>query len=230
MTGIICAMDIESRLIRENLRNRRMKEISGIKYYTGTFEGNKVVVATCGIGKVSAAICAQTMILEYKPQCIINTGVAGTLTEDLSIGDIAISTDAVQHDMDTSAIGDPVGLISGINIIKIPADPEITEQFYRAAGKAGIKAVKGTVASGDVFVADKSRKQFIKQTFGGIACEMEGAAIAQTAYLSSVPFCILRAISDSADGKAHMNYSDFTGMAAENSVKVLKEYFRLTEQ
>ena len=119
MIGIIGAMGVEVLALAELLENKKCEKISGIEYMSGTIYGKDVVLAVCGIGKVFAAICAQTMILKYNPDVIINTGVAGTLSDELSIGDIAIADSVVQHDMDTSPLGDPVGMLSDINIIKI---------------------------------------------------------------------------------------------------------------
>ena len=122
MIGIIAAMNVEMESLRSHIENPVSKNISGITFVSGTLEGKEVVTAVCGIGKVFAALCAQTMILRYQPECIINTGVAGTLTDALTIGSVAVSSGVVQHDMDTSPLGDPLGLISGINKVVIPAD------------------------------------------------------------------------------------------------------------
>ena len=173
-----------------------------------------------------AALCAQTMILRYAPEAVINTGVAGTLTDELSIGNLAVSACVVQHDMDTSAIGDPVGLISGINMVEIPADRALTDRLCAAAQTVGVKTLTGCIASGDQFVASPGRKTFIADTFSAIACEMEGAAVGQVCYVNRVPFCVLRAISDSADGSSHMDYPVFAQMAAEQSVRLLLAFLR----
>lgn len=215
--GIIAAMKIEAENIIASMTNTEIKEYSGITYTSGKIGDNEVVCAVCGIGKVFAAMCAQVMAVEYKPEYIVNTGVAGTLTNKLSVGDIAISTDAVQYDMDTSAIGDPVGLISGINIIKIPASIELGEKIAAIAGEYGVKTYMGTIATGDRFVADKKTKTELVDTFDGIACEMEGAAVAQVCYVNKIPFCVIRAISDSADGEAHEDYPTFAARSAKVS-------------
>ena len=184
------------------------------------------MTAVCGIGKVFAAMCAQTMILRYKPDCIVNTGVAGTLTDKLEIGSIAVSSAVVQHDMDTSALGDPVGMISGINKVLLPADQDLCDQLSACATVLGIHTQTGVIASGDQFISSSERKSAIVKTFGAIACEMEGASIGQVCYVNRVPFCVLRAISDSADGSSHMDYPTFVGMAAEQSVKLLRMFLK----
>ena len=172
-------------------------------------------------------MCAQTMILLYSPDRIINTGVAGSLSTKLNIGDIAVSDFVVEHDMDTSPLGDPVGMISGINIVDIPADGELADKICAAAeGVGGIRCVKGKIASGDCFVNSAEKKKYISETFGALACEMEGAAIGQVCYVNRVPFCVIRAISDAADGSSYMDYSNFIALAAKNSAAVLTELLR----
>ncbi len=224
--GIIGAMSCETATLCGMLERDKCEKISGVEYHSGKLLSHDVVIATCGIGKVFAAICAQTMILKYSPDIIINTGVAGTLTDKLSVCDVALSSSVVQHDMDTSAIGDPVGLISGINIINIPASAELCAKACGAAESVGLKAVSGTIASGDVFVAEESRKAFIRDTFSAIACEMEGASIGHVCYVNSVPFVVIRAISDGGDEEAAMSYDKFVTIAAENSVKLLCEMLK----
>ena len=226
MIGIIAAMDVEMKSLRSYMENTETEVISGIRFVRGTLEGKDVVTAVCGIGKVFAALCAQTMILHYQPKCIINTGVAGTLTDALTIGSIAVSSAVVQHDMDTSPLGDPVGLISGINKVELPADRLLTGQLSACAKVMGIKTATGVIASGDQFVASVERKAFIVEHFKAIACEMEGAAVGQVCYVNKVPFCVLRAISDSADGSSHMDYPTFVQMAAEQSVALLRRFMR----
>ena len=226
MIGIIAAMDVEMKSLRSYMENTETEVISGIRFVRGTLEGKDVVTAVCGIGKVFAALCAQTMILHDQPRCIINTGVAGTLTDALTIGSIAVSSAVVQHDMDTSPLGDPVGLISGINKVELPADRLLTGQLSACANVMGIKTATGVIASGDQFVASVERKAFIVEHFKAIACEMEGAAVGQVCYVNKVPFCVLRAISDSADGSSHMDYPTFVQMAAEQSVALLRRFMR----
>ena len=224
MIGIIAAMNLEMEHLRTHMNNPVSETISGISFVRGRIGQQEVVTAVCGIGKVFAALCAQTMILRYAPSCIINTGVAGTLTSELSIGHLAVSSCVVQHDMDTSAIGDPVGLISGINVIEIPADKTLISRLCDCAKALQIPTLTGCIASGDQFVANPGRKTYIADTFSAIACEMEGAAIGQVCYVNHIPFCVLRAISDSADGSSHMDYPVFAKMAADQSVRLLLAY------
>lgn len=221
MIGIIGAMEAETNALIAAIEEPKTECISGITYVSGRLCGREAVVATCGIGKVYAAICAQTMILRYAPTLIVNTGVAGTLCEELGIGDVAVATELVQHDMDTSPIGDPIGLVSGINKIYFEADADSVDKLSEILATQGINAVKGRIASGDQFVARAEVKDRIRSQFGAIACEMEGAAIAHVAAVNRVPVAVLRTISDSADGDAVSDYPAFVGEAAARSVSVL---------
>jgi len=224
MIGIIAAMNVEMQALRSHIKNPVSETISGIEFVRGTIASREVVTAVCGIGKVFAAMCAQTMILRYHPECVINTGVAGTLTDKLTIGSIAVSSGVVQHDMDTSALGDPKGLISGINKVELPADEALGAKLSACAQQLGIATVTGPIASGDQFISSGEKKAFITETFGAIACEMEGAAVGHVCYVNGVPFCILRAISDSADGSSHMDYPTFVGIAADQSVRLMLSF------
>ena len=226
MIGIIGAMGIEIRALSDMLENRESKTISGIEFLRGTIYGKDVVLAVCGIGKVFAAICAQTMILNYAPDIMINTGVAGTLTNKLSIGDIAVSKDVVQHDMDTTALGDAPGLLSGINIVKIPADEKTVSALETIIERKGINHLRGTIASGDQFLASHDVKRRIVETFSAIAGEMEGASIGHVCFVNQVPFCVLRAISDCADGSGAENYFEFLEKAAQTAVSVMDEFLK----
>ena len=150
MTGIIGAMRIEVETIKSLMENKSVETISGVEYVKGTLHGKDVVIAVCGIGKVAAAMCTQTMILKYAPDRIINTGVGGSLSTKLAIGDVAVAESLVQHDMDTSPLGDPIGLISGINVVNMPADESVVETLIKGVEALdGIKALKGVIASGD---------------------------------------------------------------------------------
>ncbi len=221
MIGIIGAMSVEIEGIRAKMTEKSEKVISGVTYVSGRLGKNEVVTAVCGIGKVFAAICAQTMILEFSPDAIINTGVAGSLSPALNVCDIAVADKVVQHDMDTSPLGDPKGLISGINVIYFEADEKTGSLLAEIARGFSINTARGTIASGDQFIASKEVKQRIVSDFGAIACEMEGAAIGHVCYVNKVPFAVLRAISDKADGVAEIDYPTFCKMAADNYIKVI---------
>lgn len=220
--GIIGAMDVEVTALKEKLTNKKQVTVSGIDFFCGDLYGKQVVVAKCGIGKVFAAICAQTMILRFDVTHIINTGVAGTLTDKLGLLDVAIADGVVQHDMDTSPIGDPVGLISGINKVVLPTSSSLAVLAKKAAYSIGKKTYTGIVASGDQFISSSNRKKFIVENFDAICCEMEGAAIGHVCYVNGVECLIVRSISDSADGSAHMDYPQLVTLAATQSQAIIE--------
>ncbi len=224
MIGIIAAMEKEMAGIEAVIENKKEEIVSGIKFVSGTVSGKEVVCAVCGIGKVFAAICCEAMILKYNPDVIVNTGVAGTLTDKLNIADVAISIGLVQHDMDTSFLGDPVGLISGINVVEFKADEKTRGIIKESVEEIGINYVEGVIASGDQFIADKNVKQKIIENFGAVACEMEGGSMAQVCYVNKVPFCAIRSISDTADGNPEMAYVDFLEIAAKNSIALTLKF------
>lgn len=223
--GIIGAMDVEVAELIELMDNIKKEEISGITYYEGNLQGKDVVVAKSGVGKVHAAVCTQTMILKYSPDAIINTGVAGSLSSELNIADLVISDKVVQHDFDTSGIGDPIGLISGINLIEIPCAIKLVKKIEQSAKLIeGTNVIVGTIASGDQFICNMTKKEYIVEHFDALCAEMEGAAIGHVCYLNNVDFCIVRAISDKADGSAHMDFPSFVQIAAKKSTKLINNF------
>ncbi len=227
MIGIIGAMDIEVESIKSFLTGKKETNISGIDFVSGKYDSKEVVVAKCGPGKVFAGLCAEAMILKYAPELIINIGVAGALDKSLKMGEIVIADAVCQYDVDTSAVGDPVGMISDIDTIKFPADTQAIFELQESVKSCKINYCIGTIASGDQFVADDEKKQFISRTFGAKSCEMEGGAVGHVCYVNNVPFAVLRAMSDQADGKAAMSYSEFKKSAAKNSTKVIKKFLEI---
>ena len=218
--GFIGAMEVEVNNLVSRLENRKCETVSGIDFHTGKLLGKEVAIAKCGIGKVFAAMAAEVMILKYAPKLLVNTGVGGALAKDLSTGDIVIANKLCQHDMDTSPIGDPIGLVSGINRIWFETDESAREVLMKSGKELGLSVKLGSIATGDRFVATKDVKKHIVDTFGASACEMEGGAIAQIAFINNTPFVVVRAISDSADGEASMDYPTFLGIAAKNSTNL----------
>ena len=233
MTGIICAMEVELEKIKAMMDPIEGEfEYSSVKYYLGKISGKGVVCAVCGVGKVFAAICAQTMIMKFHPDEIINVGVAGSLSAELDIADLVVARKLVQHDMDVTALGEPKGKILGSDIMYIETDEGIRDKLISCAfglnsGSRRVKALQGTIASGDQFITKKAQKQLLIEEFGAIACEMEGAAIAQVCYVNKLPFCVLRAISDSADDKSHMDYPEFVKIAAQNTAEMIMHYMKM---
>ena len=227
--GIIGAMEEEVELIRESMRIERQETVSGMTFYQGVLEDRPVVVVHCGVGKVNAAICAQTLIVRFGAVTIVNTGVAGTLRPDVSIGDIVVSTDAVQYDMDCTALGYARGTILYSDMRFFVADPLLRQSAVQAAWRTAedVDVFEGRICSGDCFISDSSQKERLQQEFDGYCCEMEGAAIAQVCTLNDVPFVIIRAISDSADESGRMSYEFFEKQAAHHSASIVCELARL---
>ena len=208
----------------------KIDTISGIDFYSGKIDGTDAVVATAGIGKVNAAVCAQTMILTYSPDVVINIGVAGGLSKELKIGDIAIADAVVEHDMDTTAVGDPLGLISGINMVEMPCDKVTADLLEKAVHSVGgINTQRGVIASGDQFISTNEQRNKIIDNFGAIAAEMEGASIGHVCTMNKVPFGVLRAISDGANDDSVVDYPTFAKQAAANSIKIMVELFKNIE-
>ena len=226
MIGIIGAMEVEIQGLRAMLKQPQSTTLSGIEFVTGSLEETPVVLAVCGVGKVFAALCAQTMILHFGAEKVINTGVAGTLCRELGIGDVAISSDVVQHDMDISGLGEPYGFLNGPDLIHIPADPELVCLVEQVVREQGHTCQTGTIATGDQFLCDGARKTWIHDTFGALAGEMEGGSIGTVCYVNNVPFVIIRVMSDDADGNAPENFPAFAAQAAETSIQITAEVVR----
>ncbi len=221
MLGIIAAMQKEMDNIASHMTSPVKETVGGVEFIKGKVNGTDVVCSVCGIGKVFAAMCAEAMIIRYSPSLIINTGVGGTLTKKLGIGDVAISDKVCQHDMDTTALGDEPGLISGINKVYFEADTEFAGLISSIAEEMNINTCTGTIASGDRFVASAAEKERITSVFGAISCEMEGAAVGHVCYVNNTPFVIIRAISDDADGGACDNYMEFAAESAAKSASIV---------
>lgn len=226
MIGIIAAMQTELDLIKSRLENVKEERHGGVTFYSGEYMGKKAVAAVCGVGKVFAAMCAEAMIMAYRPDIVVNTGVAGSLADSLHILDCTVAENCVQHDMDTSPLGDPVGLVSGINKIYFDADEYGAGLLCECYAELGADPVLCTVASGDVFVADENKKEYIRDTFGASVCDMESAAIAQVCYVNETPFVISRAISDGADGGAKIDFPAMCGIAAQRSSRAVLEFIK----
>lgn len=223
--GIIAAMKIEAEKIIASMEDVTEKKVGGLNFHCGRVGEQDVVLSVCGIGKVFAAICTQTMITEFGVDAIVNTGVVGSLSKELHVCGLLLVSDVVQHDMDTSPIGDPVGLISGINKIEISCDTALMNGLREALEQNNEEYTVGRLASGDRFVADNKTKKYITDTFSASACDMEGAAIGQVAYVNGIPFAELKIASDGGDEDAAMSYQEFApkaaNISAENIVKFL---------
>ena len=224
MIGIIGAMEEEVALLKEAMLIEKIEEYAAMSFCKGTLCGQNVVVVKSGIGKVNAALCAQILVDRFQVDTLINTGIAGSLDAHINIGDMVISTDAVQHDMDASIFGDPVGQIPRMDTFSFPADEKLVAKAVAANIEANpdIHTFTGRIVSGDQFVSSKEVKDRLVSTFGARCTEMEGAAIAHAAYLNKVSCVIIRAISDKADNSATMDYPTFEKQAIAHSVRLVK--------
>ena len=226
--GIIGAMDEEVSLLKEAADIKKTNEIAGMEFCEGTIEGKDVVIVQCGMGKVNAGICASTLINNFNCTKIINTGVAGSLDNQLDIGDIVVSVDAVQHDFTVEAIGFAKGEIPYTGLYAFPADEAMRAAAVEAVKEVApdIHAFEGRICSGDQFILEKDQKETIVSNFGGLCCEMEGAAIAQACYLNETPFVVIRAISDKSDGSHSVEYETFKEEAAYNCARSVLEMLK----
>ncbi len=221
--GIIGAMDEEVALLKEKMQIEEVSERASMTFCRGALAGRDVVVVKSGIGKVNAGICAQILIDCYGADVLINTGVAGSLDARIDIGDVVISTDAVHHDVDATALGDPAGQIPRMDTLSFPADERLAELARAANEEANpdVCTFLGRVASGDQFISSGDVKRRITENFHPLCTEMEGAAIAQTAWLNKISYVIIRAISDKADNSAHVDYPTFEKQAIDRSVRLI---------
>lgn len=224
--GIIGAMASEVELLTEQMEDKAVLRLAGIDFHYGLLEKRPAVVAQCGIGKVYAAMCAQAMIDKFHVEALINTGVAGGLHPALHIGDLVIGTDAVQHDFDLTSFGHAKGYMAGEETDKPTrylSDSALITAFKAAADEVldGHQYLEGTIASGDIFVADEALKRELRDRFQAAAAEMEGAAIAQAATANAVPFVVVRAISDLAGEEASVSSTEFEKEAAKTSARIV---------
>ncbi len=226
--GIIGAMDEEIYNLKNEMEIEEAKTVAGMDFYTGAIEDKEIILVRCGIGKVNAAICTQILISIFDVKTIINTGVAGAIKDDLDVLDIVISTDVQQHDFDVTGFGYKLGVIPGMKKYIFPADEDLIQKAVYASKKvlSNNKVNRGRIVSGDIFVSDVKLKQYLLENFGAYCTEMEGAAIGHTCYVNNIPFVIIRAMSDRADGSAHDNFNRFVYQAANYSKDIVKLMLR----
>ena len=229
MIGIIAAMDKEIDELKDLMSEVNKEVYSGMEFWAGKLFGKETVLVRCGVGKVNAAMAAEVLSVIYKTECIINTGIAGSLDAEINIGDIVLSTEALEHDMDVSGLGYEPGIIPDQEESIFIADKKLREIAKRACETAGldINVYEGRVLSGDQFISDKIKKDYLVDQFAGMCTEMEGASIAHVAKLNNIPFLIIRSISDKADNSANMDYPEFQKIAIKNSVKLVSEMISL---
>ena len=220
--GIIGAMEVEVAILKEKMEDVRIIKKASMDFYEGLLAGKKAVGVRSGIGKVNAGICAQILADVFSVDAIINTGIAGSLNKNINIGDIVLSTDVVQHDMDATGFGYRKGQIPQMPVFFFNADENLRRLAAEVCREVNpdIQVFEGRIASGDQFVCNQDVKNRIVSEFSAYATEMEGAAIGQAAYLNEIPFLVVRAISDKADGSAQMDYSEFEKAAVDHSVRL----------
>ena len=221
--GIIGAMNEEVNILVELMDIKETVEKASLKFYKGNLEGKEIVLVRCGIGKVNSALCAQILISEFDVDAVVNTGVAGALHSDLDVYDIVISTDAIQYDFDTTVFGHKKGVIPRMDSSTFVADEILVKAAYESSLEEtkSHKVVKGRIVTGDMFISSKELKDELVNDFEAYCGEMEGAAIAHVCSLNKVPFVIIRAMSDKADGSADVTYEEFVQDAAHNSKDIV---------
>lgn len=226
--GIIGAMDEEIALYLELMGSKETTSKAGITYYSGKVEDNDIVLVKSGVGKVNASICTQILIDRFEVEAIIFTGVAGAVNPELNIGDIVVSTDCIQQDMDVTALGFAPGQIPYTDKWTWEADEKLVELALDASVKVTgeHRVISGRILTGDQFIADPARVAALYETFKGACIEMEGAAVAQVSSLNDVPFVIVRSMSDKADGSAHVNFAEFTDLASRRSYEIVIEMLK----
>lgn len=229
MIGIICAMKIEVDGLKELMENPEITKKAGLEYISGKIFDKDVVLLECGIGKVNAAVGTQIMIDLFKPDVIINSGIAGSLSKKLIVGDIVISEDCVEHDMNIEALNEPRGQISFTNEkrVDIPADKATVDKLYECCQGLGSHVRIGRIATGDMFVSVIGQREFIAHEFGALCCEMEGGAVGHVCYMNKVPFAILRSISDDLKFNKGTDFEQFSALAADRAVKAMKKFIQM---
>ena len=220
--GIIGAMELEVSTLKEAMTVSSVTTCAGMDFYEGTLNDAAVVIVRSGVGKVNAALCVQILTDKFAVTHIINTGVAGSLNAALDIGDILVSKDAMHHDVDATIFGYRPGEVPQLGICEFVADDQLASLAIASCREVNpdLQVHLGRVVSGDQFISSSKVKERLIQVFHGDCAEMEGASIAQSAYLNHIPFLVVRAISDKADGSAHMDYAEFEMAAIEHSVKL----------
>lgn len=224
--GIICAMEEEIKSLVAQLEDKKQDTIGGIDFYSGTINGKEVVLTRSGIGKVQAGVTTGLLIANYKVDAVINSGSAGGIGEGLHVGDVVFSTGAAYHDADATAFGYKPGQLPQQPQI-YTADKDLLEAISKAAKESNLVAKEGLIVTGDQFVSSSEKITAIKEIYPeALSCEMEGAAIAQVAYQFSVPFLIIRAMSDVGDEDAGQSFDEFIIEAGKKSANMILNFLK----
>lgn len=229
MIGIICAMQIEADGIIALCENVKTTTHAKMKFTLGTLHGRDVCIVVCGVGKVNAAMCALMLIEKYNPDLVLNSGVAGSLSPIVGIGDIVVATKSVEHDMNGTALGDKQGEITfpDGNMMFFECDKQASTLLAAICKEIpDTKVAQGIIASGDIFVSDRKQRFKINDRFGALACEMEGAAIGHVCVRCEVPYGIIRAISDDLDENKGMDFVKFCELASKKTVAAVSGFVK----
>ncbi len=228
--ALIGAMDEEIEYFHARMENSKETVHAGITYREGRFLNRDVVVCRSGVGKVNAAVCTQTLIDRFGVKAVLFTGVAGALDPELAIGDIVVSDECMQHDMDVTALGYEKGVIPYQEVSLFPADPALVNAAFTISKELYGESVKrGRILSGDQFIADRNAVHRLHQEMGGSCAEMEGAAVAQVCHMNGIPYVVIRSMSDKADGSAHINFPEFCRSAAEKACTIVTEMVKILD-
>jgi adenosylhomocysteine nucleosidase len=231
MLGIIGAMEEEVAQIRDVMEEVQVYEKAGMQFFSGNLSGKPAVLVRSGIGKVNAALCTQILADKFSVSAVINTGIAGSLQAKIDIGDIVLSTDVLQYDVDATVFGYALGEVPRMGRLSFPGDGAMRRLAAECCREVNpeIQVHEGRIVSGDQFVSDGKKKDWIRAEFSGYCTEMEGAAIGQAAYLNGIPFLVIRAISDKADNSAAMDYPEFEAKAIRHTVNLVKAFAKVWE-
>ena len=222
--GIIGAMDVEVAHLKKVMTIESTLKKCSMEFCEGKLEGLDVVVVRCGIGKINAALCTQILVDDFNVDAVLNTGIAGSLNNDIEVGDMVVSENVVHHDFDLAPFGYKRGQLPGFKGVGFKADKQLVDLVTEVINELDMCGLfTGTICSGDQFVDSIEKKTELAEQFNGLCCEMEGASIAQAATMNGIPFVIVRAISDKADGTADVVYTAFEKKAAEQSAKMVQE-------
>lgn len=230
MIGIICAMQIEADGIIALSQNTKTETYAGMKFTQGTLHGKDIVIVVCGVGKVNAAMCTLALIDKFSPDAIINSGVAGAVSPVVSIGDIVVATKSVEHDMNSTALGDKQGEVSFPDgkVMFFDCDKKVSNTLTEVCKEIpDTKVASGIIASGDIFISDLKKRLRINDRFGALACEMEGAAVGHVCYCCKVPYGIIRAISDDLHENEGMDFVKFCDLASKKTVTAMSMFVKV---
>ncbi|MDQ1913131.1 5'-methylthioadenosine/adenosylhomocysteine nucleosidase [Paenibacillus sp. GD4] len=225
--GVIGAMKEEIELFHQHMQDVKETTRAKVTFFEGTFLGKSIVLCKSGVGKVNAAVTTQVLVDTFGVDAVVFTGVAGAVDPGLNVGDIVVSNECLQHDMDVTALGFPRGTIPYEETSTFVADEQLRKLALQVSKELfGDRVKEGRVLSGDQFIASRETVGKLYSELQGTCTEMEGAAVAQVCSMNGTPFVIIRSMSDKADGSAHVNFAEFTVQASENSYRIVEQMLK----